>query len=376
MSSKNKWASCLLLIFLLLLGIFIYLQFLQVNKFHQDYAQPTKEKLCLDFLTAKMSSPEQAIYTNYLNLNCEGVETRGHAILAESEGLILIYYLNNNNKKAFDIHFNYLIKKMLLPNKLIGWRIVDNKLSSVSATVDQLRIIKVLLKAYAKWGDSRYKNTALELGQALKKYSSQEGILVDFYDSQRKATNITTAYLDLAAFTLLSHYDSEWKVIKNKSKKILSLASISSDFPLYRKTYFLTKKDFVQEENIEVLPSLIIALNKAEDGEKSRDFLHWLEKNLTTDGAIYSQYNIKTFQATNKVESTAIYALAALLAIEENDRLLYEKMLKLMVKRQVRDIYSPIYGAFGLAGELEVYSFDNLQALLALQKGEKIGFAE
>lgn len=363
MATKNKWLIALVLIGALILSFRVF--------FYQQPNKLSNEEKCLNFLNSRMTSPGGAIYTNYLDLDSQGEETKGHDILAESEGLILLYYLEANQQGNFDVHFEFITRKMLLKHKLIGWRLANHQLSPVSSTVDDLRIAKALLGAYSKWGDLKYQQRFLELEKALKEYAVHDQLLVDFYDSQNKGHTLTLAYIDLVALGGLIHLDKEWLMMKKNCEEIIASALISHDFPLYRKTYYLDQKTFSQEENIEVLYSMMVALSLAQDGQAVQPFCNWLKEKIIVDGAIYAEYNSQTGKPTNKRESTAIYALGALLAAEHQDKELYLEMIKLMGKYQVQNPKSPIYGAFGEERKLEVYSFDNLQALLAFQKGVK-----
>lgn len=358
-----------LLLFILLVSLFYYYPIEARKGPAITDNKSQEEKLCLDFLLKKMTVPNGGIYTGYLDLPSLGVETRGHDILAESEGLMLLYYLKADDQKNFQKHWRFVKENMLLPNNLVGWRMVEGKLSPVSATVDDLRIVKALLLAYTKWRNDEYLDYGLIIGKALKSHSCQGQILVDFFDSQQKAASLNLAYLDLSALSLLSQYDGEWLEIKSNSQSLLSKASFSPQFPLYAKTYNLERKQYSGEKEAEVLYSLMVGLNLAEDGQDVKPLIKWLKKRLISDGAIYARYDIKTQRPSKRMESTAIYALAALLAAQEKDYLLYNKMIKVMKKYQVKNHSSPLDGAFGDAKKMETYSFDNLQALLAFQKG-------
>ena len=57
-----------------------------------------------------------------------------------------------------------------------------------------------------------------------------------------------------------------------------------------------------------------------------------------------------------------------MIASEIGDKEFYEESITQMSKWQVLNSESEIYGAFGNESNLEVYSFDNLMALLAYRK--------
>jgi hypothetical protein len=95
--------------------------------------------------------------------------------------------------------------------------------------------------------------------------------------------------------------------------------------------------------------------------------LKYLKKSLQS-GKLYSVYDLNG-APKSLTESTAIYALCALIGAKENDADLYRAAINHMLAFQVLDPKSPVYGAFADAGTLQAFSFDNLLALLALQAG-------
>lgn len=80
-------------------------------------------------------------------------------------------------------------------------------------------------------------------------------------------------------------------------------------------------------------------------------------------GTLYGQYTREGIP-TNTIQSTAIYALTAMIGSELDDQELYENSIQRMSQFQVNDAGSPLYGSFGDTKSQTVYSFDNLMALL------------
>lgn len=134
----------------------------------EDNFNPKEEKILLNFIEKDLSKKGYGIYTNYINNTSEGDITKGHSVLSESEGLMMLYAVNANNKELFDEQFE-IVKNMRLKNGLISWRKEGDENSDSSATIDELRIIKALLLAYNRWDKFYYKFYAINIANSLLK---------------------------------------------------------------------------------------------------------------------------------------------------------------------------------------------------------------
>lgn len=373
---KNKLliiSSIIIFLSVILYISFPYVKPLRLNITWKEPLINEELKDSLQFIDTKLSISQGGIYTNYLDESSVGDETKGHAVLSESEGLIMLYSVEANDKIRFDEAFEIVKDKMKLENNLISWRyeVKSGEKNKASALLDDLRIAKALILANDRWRDFQYRKEAIGIMRGILKNSTSGDIVVDFNDSVNKSDTITMCYLDVYGLTLMGKIDSRFNDIKNQADELLKSAYMGENFPLYRKNYNLTTKKFSNEEESEVLLSMLIALYKSEDGQNVYDLTSWLNKKLDEDGAIYTKYNISTGKPSTNVESTAIYAVGAQIAKKINNEQLYSRMINLMNKFQVRDKESEIYGAFGDEETKSVYSFDNLQAILALIDEEK-----
>ena len=70
------------------------------------------EKVLLNFVNNKLSSQDGGVYTNYINESSDGDITKGHAVLSESQGIMLLYDLEKNNRDNFDITLDYIKNNM------------------------------------------------------------------------------------------------------------------------------------------------------------------------------------------------------------------------------------------------------------------------
>ena len=98
--------------------------------------------------------------------------------------------------------------------------------------------------------------------------------------------------------------------------------------------------------------------------------MDFLNAKFNKDGAIYAKYDSKTGNKKSNIESTSIYALIVRVCEVTGNKELYNKALKKLESFQVMDKNSVLYGGFGDVKTLDVYSFDNLNALLAYRNEE------
>ena len=109
---------------ILIIAIFIlffnreYLKPVHMDANWNDNFNPPEEKMLFDFIEKDLSKSGYGIYTNYIDKSSEGDITKGYSVLSESEGLMMLYSVNSNNKELFDEHFD-IVKEMRLKNGLI-----------------------------------------------------------------------------------------------------------------------------------------------------------------------------------------------------------------------------------------------------------------
>lgn len=330
-----------------------------------------KEKICLEFIKENMTSESGGIYTNYLEKNKMSEMASGHEILSESEGLIMLYYAKAKKKNEFDKHFNIVKSKMLDESGLIKWRIKEDNynLAMSSASIDDLRIIRGLMHAYDIWGDKEYYDTLEQISSSVLKYNIYEGCLNNYYDMKYKykSKEIDVSYIDLYTMKLLSKINNKWIDIYDRGLNVIQDGYISNKIPLYRKTYDIEKEKYIDSETINSIDALLVVLHLSEVRLEKKESIEWIREQMKDGKGIYANYNVETGKPMNKVESTATYAIAARIARNIGDTSLYKALIDRMLELQVTDTHSPLYGGFGDINSLEVYSFDNLQALLAFR---------
>ena len=355
-------------IYLSYIYLFKYIKNIEINSVASMEEVTKEEEILNKFINEKLMDEYGGIYTNYNNISTEGDLTKGHDILSESQGMMLNYCLYKNDQEKFNDSFKYIKENMFLKNGLISWRIENNKSSDVSATIDDLRIARALIIGAEEFDNLKYRYYGIKISNGIYKNLIQENRLIDFHDGYGKSNVTTLCYLDLYALKLFSLFDDKWNDIYTKSLKIINNGYISDELPLYRKYYDGNIEIFDNEENIDTLLSILVILNKAEVNEDISKSVDWIKERLKYIGYISTSYNINTLDES-KIESTSIYANIAQIAKVINDEELYNMAINKMKNFQVINEKSNIYGSFGNEKTEDVYSYDNLNALLAFRRG-------
>lgn len=335
----------------------------------RNFSPGTQEALCLQFLQKSMSS-NNGIFTNFLDDKKVIELATGHQVLSESEGLIMLYAVQAGDKLLFDKHLD-IIKNMVLDDGVIMWRVGKNGeiLTKASASIDDIRIIRSLVFAYDRWNDKKYEKTLKELMYKTKKYELTTQGLIDYYDSNInvKANTITLSYIDLYTMNLLAQIDNDWGKAAKKGLEIIKGGFISEKIPFFRTCYDYQTKSYSKEDEINIIDYLKILLHLSEVGKCPNEAIDWLKSQIKTRGALFNSYYTSSGEPASNLQSSAAYAIACRIAVNIEDDKLYKMMKERLVMFQIIEQTSPLYGAFGDLKTQEVYSFDNLQALLAFQ---------
>ena len=109
---------------------------------------------------------------------------------------------------------------------------------------------------------------------------------------------------------------------------------------------------------------VLTVLQLAKVGQHKDETVEWLLETLK-DGAVYGTYNTLTGMPTTNIESTAIYAGIAQIGKVIGNQELYDLAMDKMLTFQIQTENSLLKGAFGDETSEQIYSYDNLQALLA-----------
>lgn len=370
MKKRNKILTlslCVLLIILIFLGYiaYPYVRDLKIETMPKTYSENTLSNNILKFLDDKLSREDFGIYTNYLEGENKGDETKGHDILSESQGLLMEYAVMTSNEELFNKAYSVVDNYMMLDNGLISWRMgKDNKINKTSALIDDVRIAKSLINGYLKFDKFKYKVDGIKLSESILKNSTYNNMVIDFNDSGNLSKIITLCYLDLEGFKLLSNINEKWNDIYLKSKDILDKGYISDDFPLFKKSYNVETSVYSSEKESELLLSLMVWENILKEGGDSEKINKWMKDQIQKYGCLYTKYSIDTNEPIEYVESTSIYAVAYRVSLYGNDKKLQDKLYSSLMKYYVKE--GTLKGGFGFEKSKAAYSFDNLQGMISV----------
>lgn len=362
-----------LILFLILFCLCIFVTkeaYYEVQTTDINYNQyQYKEKVTLDFLIENMSNSENAVYTNYIDYLSLDIDiAKGKDILSESQGLILMYFINRDNKDEFDKILKFSIDNMILKNDTFSWKIrEDEYASNTNALIDDFRILRALILAHDKWNDKTYLKHIKKISNALLKYNTEKGIPLDFYDIEYsyKSDMITICYLDIYTMNKLTQIDKRWNDIYQTSINIILNSKINNT-PFYNYEYNLSNKKYSNKEEIDLIQNTYTLIHLAEANIIKYKDIEWIYDEFEKYNKLYTTYSSKDFKPSTTTESTALYALTSRLFYICKDFEKAQMFLKQCEKFQITEIDSKLYGSFGNEENQEVYSFDNLQYLLSI----------
>lgn len=289
----------------------------------------------------------------------------GHDRLSESSGIWLRHLAMTGTQKQYD-DFYRETKKQFFAKGQFTYRInADDSKSSVNASVDDMRIICSLIQAKERFKDLKYEKEIKNLVSTFKKQSIQNGMLVDFYDvdSKKPAHEVSLYYLDIKEMGYIYKVAGLPEKDLQFQYQLLKNGYISNKFPLYHTKYNYDTGKYQDGKNINIIESLLSILYLSEIGQEKEQSIQFV-KNAVTTGTLYNAYNTDGTPA-DKSQSAASYAIAAMIGKEIGDEQLYQQAIKIVGNFQIMDPQSLIYGGIGDQNTLQVYSFNNLMAMLA-----------
>lgn len=324
-----------------------------------------REELCFDFLKNEMITQQGGVRTNYLDKDHTADFATGAEVLSESMGLLMLYAVAKNDETLFQSSLGF-IEEYLDTGDIIAYRYSDKGAYQVNAFVDDMRIIRALILADDLFG-GRYLEIALAYADRLYQTNIEDHYAYDMYDNEYGLCNdfITLCYIDLYTMRVLGDYDEKWKNVFTVMREIVEEGYISDEFPMYASSYSYTSRRY-RKGDINMIEAALTALNLARIDACPRRTLDYLKDSIR-NGAIYGVYKRNGMKKSD-TESTAIYAICALIAKEVEDGEMYAMCMDKMNGFQVIDDTSEVYGAFADPVSLDLYSFDNLMALLAYRQ--------
>ncbi|MGB8450894.1 MAG: TlpA disulfide reductase family protein [Anaerocolumna sp.] len=321
------------------------------------------------FITDHLTNTEGGVRVNFKDTGIQESPS-GNDVISESQGIMMEYALLKKDKPLFDKYFGYVKQHMLSNTELASWLIADGDVSSSNSLVDDLRIYKCLWKANELWGS--YDDMLKFWKKNIYLYNIQNNHLVDSYDfkKQYKSNRLTLCFADFKSLKLLSDRDTDYESVYNNALETVEDGYISDDFPFYHSWYNYKKKEY-EESGLNMAEAVYLILNLAEAGKQKESSINWL-KDKVASGGIKARYstNGEVVKGYN-YESTAIYAMVAMIGKEIGDAKMTSDALARMERLRVNDKNSLLNGSFGTNNGDDIYSFDQCMALLAYASSEE-----
>ncbi|WP_099468393.1 TlpA family protein disulfide reductase [Konateibacter massiliensis] len=315
------------------------------------------------FITNQMMDENGGIHSAY---SSDSGVTYASDILSESEGAMLEYAANIQDKELFDEVF-WFVQTYMWKDGLTAWTVKDGEASQVNALIDDLRIYDALTTAQDLWGG--YEEIIETYQSQILKFGQKNGKFVDFYDADDKeyAKRFTLCYGDLVAMQKLSEADDSFAGAYENCKELLIEGQISDDFPLYYSWYnYKTKK--YEKDDLNMAEAMVTLLHLSEADLLPQSTLNWLKTQMNGAG-VKARYTVKgTVAEGYNYDSTAVYALIAMIGANEEDASLVNQAVRKMEKMRIDDTGLAYNGAFGMEDGTQITSFDQIMPLLAYVK--------
>ena len=330
-----------------------------------------QEENVFGFIYGNLLGGDGEIYTNVQKYD------GSRDTLSESVGLLMNYCVLSEKKELFEKELNFLNDRMLTDGQFIKWRLGAGG-ANCNASIDDLRIIRALLDASDRWGSKEYYNMAGLLQLSIFQRQVNERNLYELYDwkSGKGKHSTPLCYLDLYTIDRMSEYNTAWLAVEDRALSIVSNGRIGGKSPFFYKYYDYDTNSYSldgeyekeKQKGICLTYTLYTVLHLAEVNEDTGFFTEWL-KGQVEKGKLFAWYDPVALKPASTIESTAVYALAAVYAEKTGEKQLYGELIDKMLKFMVSDPKSAYFGGFGDAELGYFHSFDNLTALWALSVG-------
>lgn len=340
--------------------------------FNENYRTPLERSL--NFITTKLANTNGAIYatleTDHAASSVVGVN---HEVLSESYGLIFNALAYVNQPALFQRYYEFFIDRVLADNNFAYWKLNEDLTvyQDAMAMIDDMKIIKGLLKGYERFGIARYRDTALAMANAIKTYGLRNGSLVNHVswnaNGKYAASHLVLGYPDLEVTRMLAAYDSSWNTIHQNTVNIIKGGQMSNG--LFEHQYNFDRNYYSHEGSLEMIFQAYTFENLALAGETAaaRKFLDFVKNEFEDNGRIYARYTSGGRSAVD-YQDLAVYAIIARGALTMGDNNFAAQIIGKIIDLQIDRSGSNVYGAFLWGEDEDTYSFSQINSLYSLAK--------
>lgn len=373
---SRKFLVALILAFLILGVVWGYLT--------GDMLEDIKdtEKKCYSFMTRNMMNQYGGVWAEFkIEGETSDIFAVDHEVSSENTGLMMWYSLLKRDREAFDVQYNVVVNYLLETHyNVLYWKLNENMTpykssvwGSYSMAPDaDLRIIRVLFSAYDLWGDRKYRDLALKMGNGIKNAVVASDKTLRFWFSwtdgwSGRAEDVYIAYSDWTAMKRLSDYDREWQSILDRNLAITLGAQTSEGlfYQVYTHGQGYTGVNGTVSELIH-MSWTAYKLLEADKKDASRRFLNFTKTEYERHQKIFGMYDVQTGENFVDWDNIAAYSIISRLANGLGDRNFAIRLLReKVIPELVSDPGSPLYGSFPYKDD-DANSFNNLEVLVTL----------
>ncbi len=327
-----------------------------------DYAEQGADAQTLSFVQEHLTTSDGGVQ---LHVQADSSDSpSGQDVLSESQGLIMEYAALTHNEDLFTCAYRYTEDQLESDNGLLRWYgTKTGSTAQVNALLDDLRVLQAMYSQNQLTGECEDELTKHAAAIALYNIDS-DGNLVDFYTfaDGSKAHQLTMCYADWGALDVLEELEPYTKSSIKAAREIVDGAYLGDAFPFYANNYDY-ETDLYDTGSLNMAEAMLTLLHQAEADSLPDASLQWLRTQMAGDG-IWARYDIQGNVVPGyEYQSSAIYAIAGMIALECDDDALLTQAVSRMEEYRCFDTSSELNGAFASSME-DVSSFDQCMALV------------
>lgn len=363
--NQKTWIRLFLLFLTILLLVYFLYLYRTENKLayllmKQDFISKEEKEAAL-MLKDKMIGRQGLI--------CQKIEQGKmmDAYLLESMGQVLEYADYTGNKELKDEVLKLIFKYFKTREGYFSWQIYDGKPQKATALIDELHILKVLLRGERNKEDEYYIDV---IKNSLYKFSLQGDRWVSFYDGRcgKKAGEIPLFYIDIEVMKKMADEDNRFFKPFKQAEEVLMHAPLN-EYGFFPQAYDYESEEYSYNSSVNMVENILTNMHYFKNGGDIRQFICFLQREIDK-GHIYNYYYYNS-TPLEKVESTAVYALACQLFMAIGDEVYADICYKKMLAFQIKE--GDLKGGFGDLSSRTVYAYDQLEALktIRMKEGKK-----
>ncbi len=297
----------------------------------------------------------------------------------------LLWNAEQQHKEAFDKELAFIQTKMAQPTyHYLMWRLTANDTvvndgANIASDAD-LRAIKALMIAQQHWPkDPAYPQMINQLAGGLEKVAiTKDGYLAPYGGVSGETATWTSneIWLSYADFTVLQylseHKGGEWTTVYTTMKNAVLKAQLQNG--LYNS---MLTQDRQYGNGIDnggySINSLWIMVRSAESNDSqlqasANKSLAFYKEKYALDGELFQKYG-SDGNALIREDAPWVYALVGRAAVALGDKEFSKTMVEELMKKQVSNQQSPLYGAIpeGTPSHQRIGQFTMQESILTLQ---------